>query len=275
MTTEFAGQVALITGAASGIGRATARLLAARGVSQLALVDRDEAALAAVTSELGTMDVVSVPIVADLADTSACASLVADVLQETGQIDIAVNSAATVRPSTPVVEYETSVFAEDLDVNLTAGFVIARDVARHLVSASSPGSIVFVASINAQGAGAGSSGYCASKAGVLGLMWVMAAELGVHGIRVNAVSPGPTDTPRSVKRVGEERMRKLRQEFSGAPLGRLATPDDIAEGIAYLCSDRAAYVTGHDLVIDGGLTASVYSTGSPTEPSKEDAVAVD
>jgi 3-oxoacyl-[acyl-carrier protein] reductase len=121
-----------------------------------------------------------------------------------------------------------------------------------------PGSIIFVASINALGAGAGSAGYCASKAAVLGLMRVMATELGGAQIRVNAVSPGPADTPRSVHRVGEDRMRELREGFDAAPLGRLASPRDIAEAVLFLCSDRSAYVTGHNLVVDGGLTASVH-----------------
>jgi len=87
---------------------------------------------------------------------------------------------------------------------------------------------------------------------------VMAVELAPHGIRVNCVSPGPADTQRSVDLVGEEAMDRYRSEFPGVPLNRLASADDIAEAFLYLASDAASYVTGHNLIVDGGLTAQIY-----------------
>jgi NAD(P)-dependent dehydrogenase (short-subunit alcohol dehydrogenase family) len=86
----------------------------------------------------------------------------------------------------------------------------------------------------------------------------MAVELATYGIRVNCVSPGPADTQRSVDLVGEEAMERLRVEFRGVPLGRLASTMDVANAFLYLCSDDASYVTGHNLVVDGGLSAAVY-----------------
>lgn len=260
---ELSGHVALVTGAASGIGRATALLLAERGAAAVALVDRDADGLDAVSDELSFRGARPIPLVVDLGRLDECAALVERTLAAAGRVDIVVNNAAIARPAIAAIDYVAEDMMADLTVNVTAGFVIARDAARHLQKAGRPGSIVFVASINARGAGTGSSGYCASKAAVLGLMRVMAAELGEDGIRVNAVSPGPTDTPRSTLRVGEAAMKDLRERFDGAPLGRLGEPTDIAEAIFFLCSGRANYVTGHDLVVDGGLLASVYDAAQP------------
>jgi NAD(P)-dependent dehydrogenase (short-subunit alcohol dehydrogenase family) len=94
-------------------------------------------------------------------------------------------------------------------------------------------------------------------------MKVMAAELGKSGIRVNSVSPGPTDTPRSINRVGEKVMEQLRDRFDGAALRRLGQPSEIADAVVYLCSEQSSYVSGHDLIVDGGLMASVYVAATP------------
>ncbi len=273
---DLAGQIVLVTGAASGIGRETALVMAERGASAVALVDRDADTLDEVVEEVAASGAQPVRVRTDLGDLPRCASIVDDVITETGRLDAVVNNAAIARESIRCIDYDTIALTEDLTVNLMAGFVIARDAARHLVAAGRPGSIVFVASINALGAGAGSAGYCASKAGVLGLMRVMAVELGEAQIRVNAVSPGPADTPRSRFRVGEERMRELRERFDEAPLSRLASPRDIADAIAFLCSDQSRYITGHNLVVDGGLTATVYHAQSGDDvATKEGADAAD
>jgi NAD(P)-dependent dehydrogenase (short-subunit alcohol dehydrogenase family) len=124
--------------------------------------------------------------------------------------------------------------------------------------AGNGGAIAFTASVNALGAGRGAAAYSATKAALVNLARVMAVELATYGIRVNCVSPGPADTQRSVDLVGEEAMERLRVEFRGVPLGRLATAADVANAFLYLCSDDAAYVTGHNLVVDGGLSAAVY-----------------
>lgn len=256
-------RLVLVTGAASGIGRATCLEMAASGWSKVVLVDRDAAGLDSVAAEVEEAGASAITLVADLGDLARCERIVAEAVAAGGRIDAVVNNAAIARPAIPVLDYDVQKFTQDLDVNLTAGFVLARDAARHMVAARRQGSIVFIASINAQGAGVGSSGYCASKAGVVALMKVMAAELGEHGIRVNSVSPGPADTPRSVSRVGEANMEKLRVRFEGAALRRLAQPREIAQSVAYLCSDQASYVSGHDLVVDGGLMASVYVAAKP------------
>jgi NAD(P)-dependent dehydrogenase (short-subunit alcohol dehydrogenase family) len=121
------------------------------------------------------------------------------------------------------------------------------------------GSIAFTASVDALGAEEGFTPYCVAKAGLVALARVMAVELARYRIRVNCVSPGPADTPGSVALMGEEQMEHFRTAgFDGVPLRRLASVDDIAEAFLYLSSDAAAYVTGHNLVVDGGLTSYAY-----------------
>jgi NAD(P)-dependent dehydrogenase (short-subunit alcohol dehydrogenase family) len=262
-TKTTGGRLVLVTGAASGIGRATCLEMAENGWGQVALVDRDAAGIDRVAAEVEAAGARAIRLPADLSDLVRCERLVAEAVAAGGRIDAVVNNAAIARPAIPVIDYDVAKFTQDMDVNLTAGFVLARDAARHMIGSGRPGAIVFIASINAQGAGVGSAGYCASKAGVVALMKVMAAELGEHGIRVNSVSPGPADTPRSVGRVGEKVMEKLRQRFDGAALRRLAQPREIAQAVAYLCSEKSSYVSGHDLVVDGGLMASVYVAAKP------------
>ena len=237
---EHADHVALVTGAASGIGRGTALRMAEEGWGGVVMVDRDAALLERSAAEVRSKGARVFPLVADLSDLVRCEALVGEAVKAAGRLDQVVNSAAIARPA-----------------------ILGRDLARHLIAAKRPGAVVFIASINAQGAGVGSVGYCASKAGVVALMKVMAAELGEHGIRVNSVSPGPTDTPRSVGRVGEKVMERLRSRFDGAALRRLGQPSEIADAVIYLCSDRSSYVSGHDLVVDGGLMASVYVAAKP------------
>lgn len=256
-------RVAIVTGAASGIGRATALRLAKDGWAAVALVDRDAALLKDACNEVAAAGAKAMAVVADLSDLNRTAELVGEVVAALQQVDTVVNCAAIARPAIAAQEYQTDTFVQDLNVNLVAGFILAREAARDMIGRGSMGTITFVASINAQGAGVGSIGYCASKAGVITAMKVMAAEFGEHGIRVNSVSPGPSDTPRSVGRVGEKVMSQLRQRFDGAALRRLGAASEIADAIVYLASDRSSYVSGHDLVVDGGLLASVYVAAKP------------
>jgi NAD(P)-dependent dehydrogenase (short-subunit alcohol dehydrogenase family) len=252
------GRVALVTGAASGIGRATALALAEGGWKTVALVDRDGDGLARVGAEIGALGAMAVPIMADLGDLDRTSAIVPELVARHGRLDTMVHCAAIARPSIMAVDYGTELFNQDLDINLTSAFILAREAARAMIAANVQGSMVFIASINAQGAGVGSVGYCVSKAGLVALMKVLAAELGPQGIRVNTVSPGPTDTPRSVSRVGAAVMQRLRQRFDGAALRRLGEASEIADAVVFLASGRSSYVSGHDLVVDGGLMASVY-----------------
>lgn len=252
------GLVALVTGGASGIGRATCLALAREGWKVVAIVDRDVDGLNRVAAEIAALGATAETITADLGDVARTSAIVPNLVERHGRLNTFVHCAAIARPSIMFVDYSTDLLDQDLDINLTSAFILAREAARVMIANGSRGSMVFIASINAQGAGAGSVGYCVSKAGLVALMKVLAAELGPQGIRVNTVSPGPTDTPRSVFRVGNTVMEQLRQRFDGAALRRLGDPSEIADAVVYLASERSSYISGHDLVVDGGLMASVY-----------------
>jgi NAD(P)-dependent dehydrogenase (short-subunit alcohol dehydrogenase family) len=213
--------------------------------------------LEAVAVEVERLGARPARLAADLSDTASCEAVVERALADCGRVDVLLSNHAVLEQPTPFLELEDEDWELQLRVNLTSSFVLAQRAARAMAE-SGGGVILFTASVNAFGAGRGSAPYCASKAGLVSLAQVMAVELAPLGIRVNCVSPGPADTQRSVDLVGEEAMTRFRQSFPAVPLNRLASADDIAEAFLYLASDAAAYVTGQNLVVDGGLTAQIY-----------------
>jgi len=255
---RFAGKNVCITGAASGFGRATARRFAEEGAANLYLVDLSLDRLAAVAADIRALGANPVPIVANLADVGACDRVIEQVLTVSERLDVLVSNAAPSRAPEAFLEMTDATWLEDVQVILTASFVLGQRAGRAMARTGG-GVILYTASINALGAGRGFAAYCAAKAGILALVKVMAVELAAHGIRVNAVSPGPADTQRSVELVGEETMAKYRRSFPVVPLNRLASVDDIASAFLFLASDDASYVTGHNLIVDGGLTGYVYN----------------
>jgi NAD(P)-dependent dehydrogenase (short-subunit alcohol dehydrogenase family) len=239
------GKVVAVTGAASGIGRATAVAFAAAGarvvVSDVVAGGLDETA--ALIRDAGhECDAVIV----DVAKRADVDRLVAVCLEQ-GGLDVMVANAGVSldRPFLDVTE-------QDLDatfaVNLKGVFFCGQAAARAMIDVGRGGSIVNVASIYGEAAAEGCSVYCASKGGVRMLTKVMALELGPHGIRVNAVAPGfirtamnPMDDPEEERRIAET-----------VPTGRVGTPDDIADVVVWLASDEARYVDGQTLFVDGG-----------------------
>jgi 3-oxoacyl-[acyl-carrier protein] reductase len=198
-------------------------------------------------------------IVAELAELDGCHRAVDEVLAAEGRLDVAISNAAAWTEE-PFLELSDEAWCRVIAVNLTAYFRVAQRAAQAMVKRGQGGVILFTASISSLGASPQFAHYSAAKAGVANLAKTMAIELADHRVRVNAVSPGPADTQQSVDLVGEELMEKWRREgFPVAPLGRLASAEDIAAAFAYLASDDAGYVTGVNLVVDGGLTAHAYS----------------
>jgi len=257
--TRFTGRTALVTGAGAGFGRATAVAFAREGASHVGLVERLPDRLEAVCAEIEAHGATPHPIAADLQDAGTAAEVVAGMVEAAGGLDILVANHVYMAEETPFLESKTGEWERELSVNLTSHYVIAREAARAMRDRGTGGSIAFTASVDALGAERGFTGYCVTKAGLVALVRVMAVELAEHGIRVNCVSPGPGDTPGSAALVGEELMEHYRREgFEGVPLRRLAGVDDIAEAFLYLASDAASFVTGHNLVVDGGLTVFAY-----------------
>ncbi len=219
----------LVTGAASGIGAAIAASMSAAGHEVIG-VDR-----------VGGDGV----LVADVGDPARWDELV----DGAGQLDALVNCAG-VRPRTPLTELGLDEWNDVLRINLTGSFLGIQAVARRWIAAGTPGSIVNIASTTSFGAVPGQVHYCVSKAGVAMLTKAAALELAPHGIRVNAIAPGPIVTPMLQTRLDEPGQEEW---LTGqVPLGRLGSPDDVAAAAGYLLSTAAGFVTGVILPVDGG-----------------------
>jgi NAD(P)-dependent dehydrogenase (short-subunit alcohol dehydrogenase family) len=232
---RFAGRRALVTGGASGIGRAVAERLGREG-ALVAVLDREG------------------PIVADVGDPTAVERAIGEAVDELGGVpDVLVNCAGVYRV-TSLLELSSGEWDEVLDVNLRGSFLVGQEVARRLVAARSPGAIVNVASIAAVRADVAepAAHYNASKAGVVALTQQMAAELAAQWIRVNAVAPGVIETP--MLRLTDDLERARAYLDTSVPLHRLGRPDEVAAVICFLASEEAAYVTGACVPVDGGAS---------------------
>lgn len=248
-----------MTGAGAGFGRAAAAGLAREGATHVALVERYPDRLDDACAEVESHGARAIPIAADLADAHTAADVVDTALTNAGHLDILISNHVLMGKEVEFIDGSDDDWERELAVNLTSHYVLARNVARSMRDSGKGGSIAFTASVDSLGAEYGFVGYCVTKAGLVALCRVMAIELAQYGIRVNCVSPGPADTQGSVELMGKELMEHFRTHgFEGVPLSRLASVDDIAEAFLYLSSDAASFVTGHNLVVDGGLTAFAY-----------------
>ena len=258
------GRVALITGAASGMGRATAHVFADEG-ARVALVDKDGDGVARVAAEIedstGSDRVMGRAL--DVTDRSALERLVQDVTERWGGIDCLVNNAGVSLVSSLLQDegFEDA-WQRTLDVNLTAYVALSRLVVPHMRSRGF-GRIVNIASTESIVATAGIAAYSASKAGVTGLTRSMAVELGRHGITVNCICPGSITTDRAISstlRAGWTDVQAgLAERAKLLPAKRHGQPQEIAALIAYLASEEASYTTGQAIAVDGGgLPASAF-----------------
>lgn len=232
---------ALVTGGAAGIGAAIAAALLERGY-RVAVADANIADVA-VSDRLTAH-------VCDVSDGGAVAALF-DALGEAP--DLVVNNAGIVRFGA-LADIALADFRRVVEVNLMGVFAVTSEAVRRMLPRGS-GHVVSLTSINAYGPGPGSGAYPATKSAVLQLMRQFAMEYGPHGLRFNSIAPGFIDGGMSAPIYADPNVRAVRT--AGVPLGRLGTPEDVANAVCFLDSDEGGYINGHDLVVDGGVTHAV------------------
>jgi NAD(P)-dependent dehydrogenase (short-subunit alcohol dehydrogenase family) len=248
---SLSGKVAIVTGAASGIGRGIALRLAEMGAF-VAVLDIDQANGAATTKKIKTQREKSIFLKCDVRRASDCRSAVETLIVEKGKIDILCNCAG-IAIRKDVVELTEDEWDHTLDITLKGIYLLSHEVVPHMIRAGG-GRIVNIGSGWSLKAGPRAAAYCAAKAGVVNLTRAMAIDHGKHNIRVNCVCPGDVDTPMlhsERAQLGQKKCAFLR-EAANRPLARIGTPDDIANAVLFLVSSMSNWITGAALVVDGG-----------------------
>ncbi|MDC8107144.1 glucose 1-dehydrogenase [Chryseobacterium sp. B21-037] len=246
------GKVAIITGAASGMGAVEAKLIAQEG-AQVFLTDINEEKLKAVSQEIITLGGSAAYMVHDVSDEKQWSSVINEVIRLYGKINILVNNAAIIGDiESPLEERSVKEFNKVLNINLTSQFIGMKSVIPFMKKVKG-GSIINISSIGGIVGSAGGTGYTASKGGSRLLSKGAAVELAPFNIRVNSVHPGFVDTSMSKNMPNYEAFKKMAVE--GTPLRRGGKEEEIAYGVIFLASDESSFVTGTELIIDGGNTA--------------------
>lgn len=261
---RLAGKIAIITGSAGGMGQASAVMFAKEG-ARVACIDLSEQNNADTMAQIAAIGGTAISIGADVTRTADVERIVARTVTELGLPNILFNNAgADTEDKQSILKIDEAAFDRVVEVNLKGPWLMIKHVAPKMIE-SGGGSIINTASIGAFIA-ASSAGYCASKAGLVGLTKVAAVELARHGIRVNTLCPGATETPMA-------KHQRMEMEKAGMPtsnaiidrmgvLGRLAEPDEMAKMALFLASDESSFATGADFVNDGGWLAM---SGLPTQ----------
>ena len=254
---DINNKVALITGASSGIGRATAELFAEKG-ARVALAARRQEELDSLVADIEARGGQAIAIKTDVSVSADVERMVSHTIDAFGRLDYAVNNAGIEGRFAGITELSEADWDQVLGINLKGTFLGMQHQARAMLTAGNGGSIVNVGSVNSFLGFATGAAYCTSKHGLIGLTTSVSAELASQGIRVNLVCPGIVDTPMH---------QRLRQEIGdeiydqgvlpSVHLKRAGQPQEIARAIVFLCSDEASYITGTTLTPDGGLTLTV------------------
>jgi NAD(P)-dependent dehydrogenase (short-subunit alcohol dehydrogenase family) len=250
---QLEGQVCVVTGAGSGIGAATARRLAAAG-AHVALLDRDPGAAEAVAAGIRFAGGHALGLQVNVSSEKDVTQAAAHVTRELGLCRVLVNNAAA-RLGGSLVFMPLENWNQLLAVNLTGALLCTQVFAQHMIAGGRGGSVIHIGSITGHNPSAKSGAYSVSKAGMGMLSRVLSLELGTHGIRSNVISPGLVRTPATEAAYRDADVLNARTAM--IPMGRISQPTDIADAILYLASERSSYITGQDIVVDGGLSQSL------------------
>ncbi|WP_066639346.1 3-oxoacyl-[acyl-carrier-protein] reductase [Desulfolucanica intricata] len=241
------GRVAVVTGASRGIGRAIAKALACEGADVVVNCAGKVEAAEEVAREITEMGRRSMVIRANVANSSEVAEMISSVLKTFGRLDILVNNAGITKDNL-IMRMSEEDWDSVLDVNLKGAFNCTKAVTRPMLKARY-GRIINISSVVGLSGNAGQANYAATKAGLIGFTKAMAKELGSRNITVNAVAPGFIETEMT-KSLPDDIKQKMLEQIS---LGRFGNPDDVASTVVFLVSDKASYINGQVLAIDGGL----------------------
>ena len=251
-TSDMNGQVVLITGALSGIGRAAAVAFAKKGAKVVVAGRREEAGNALV-KELRSFGSEAEFINADVRKEGDVRAMVDKTVARFGRLDVAVNNAATEGQVGPITDQTADSFAATFETNVL-GVVLSMKHEVRAMQAQGSGSIINISSTYGHEGAAGASIYVGAKHAVEGITKSVALEVAKSGIRVNAVAPGPTDTGMLTRFTGTAEQKAAL--MTTVPLGRLGLSEEVADGIVFIASDEARFITGHVLNVDGGKTAN-------------------
>lgn len=254
MAEALTGRVAVVTGAAQGIGEACALALARAGATVVVADLNGAAAQSAAAQIAATTSAAVTALEVDVADPAACRSLITAAEVCHGAVDILVNCAAVVAMK-PALDLDVADWQRIFGVGVFGAFACSQAFAHRVITRGRIGVIVNISSITAQQSAHGRAAYAASKAALDSMTRSLALEWAAHGIRVNAVAPSHTATDRLKQAIGEGKLEHdtIVQRI---PLGRFAEPKEIADAVVFLCSDQARFITGQVLAVDGGYTAN-------------------
>lgn len=244
-TKSLSGQIALVTGASRGIGRAIAMELVSQGATVIGTATSESGA-AAITQALSAAGA-GKGVVLNVTDAPACEATIDAIVKEFGGLNILVNNAGITKDQL-AMRMKDEDWSDVIDTNLTAVFRLSRAVLRPMMKAKG-GRIIHVTSVVGHSGNPGQANYAAAKAGVAGMSRALAREIGSRNITVNCVAPGFIDTDMT-KALSEDQQNALKVNI---PLGRLGSPEDIAHAVAFLASDKAGYITGSTIHVNGGL----------------------
>lgn len=268
---EFAGKVAIVTGAASGIGRVILTRFVQAG-ARAVLADTDAEWGERVARELRDQGHEALYVRTDVRDSAQVDAMVAEAVKQLGRIDILVHGAG-VTVHKDIVDISDAEWDLQINVQLRGAFLLSRAVARQLIAQGEGGRLILIGSTSGNNARVQSGPHAVSKAGEIQLVHVLALELGQHGITANVVSPGLTDISGISRTVQHQ---EYQQAFiTQVPLGRLAKPDEIAHAVLFIASEKASFITGQLLCVDGGYSAGKLAVQGPSNPPPYDLVGMD